>query len=196
VDPVVVASKVIKIKRIYHGSIDVGVLKSNLENPTFALVTSGTDPKLQVVKQTNTGSRVLASAMYTFYLSPVVLIEKLLMPEKVRTYKLEGRSFVDDHKIYERIYPAVGIGLNDRLLDNVFIGGKWEFIRGGSVFMGYHWGKVNTLETDPGFEFEKTNMTQAAFDLKTNMKWQGAFCFGLNLDVRIIANLFQTSASR
>jgi hypothetical protein len=195
-DPVVVASKVIKIKRIYHGSIDVGVLKSNLENPTFTLVTSGTDPKLQVVKQTNTGSRVLASAMYTFYLSPVVLIEKLLMPEKVRTYKLEGRSFVDDHKIYERIYPAVGIGLNDRLLDNVFIGGKWEFIRGGSVFMGYHWGKVNTLETDPGFEFEKTNMTQAAFDLKTNMKWQGAFCFGLNLDVRIIANLFQTSASR
>ncbi|GAA0556858.1 hypothetical protein [Chitinophaga japonensis] len=194
--PVVVASKVIKVKKIYHGSIDVGVLKTSLENPTFMLTASDADPNLQVIKRTNSGSRVLASAMYTFYLSPVVLIEKLLMPEKVRNYKLEGRSFADDHKIYERIYPTVGIGLNDRLLDNIFLGGKWEFIRGGSVFLGYHWGKVNTLETEPGFEFEKTEVSQAAFDLKTNMQWKGAFCFGLNLDVRIIANLFQATAAR
>lgn len=193
--PVVVASKVIRVKKTYHGSIDVGVLKTNLENPTFTLATSDANPDLKVIKRTNTGPRVLASAMYTFYLSPVVLIEKLLIPHKVRSYKLEGRSFADDHKIYERIYPTVGIALNDRLLDNIFLGGKWEFIRGGSVFLGYNWGKVNTLETEPGFEFEKTETTQAAFDLKTNMKWKGAFCFGLNLDVRIIANLFQTSAT-
>lgn len=193
--PVVIASKVIRVKKIYHGSVDVGILKTSLENPTFTLATSDADPNLKVIKRTNTGSRVLASAMYTFYLSPVVLIEKLFMPHKVRSYKLEGRSFVDDHRIYERIYPTAGIALNDRLLDNIFLGGKWEFIRGGSVFLGYNWGKVNTLETEPGFEFEKTETTQATFDLKTNMKWKGAFCFGLNLDVRIITNLFQTSAT-
>lgn len=194
-DPVVVASKVIKVKKVYHGSIDVGVLKTNLENPTFTLIASDIDPTQRVVKKTNTGSRVLASAMYTFYLSPIVIFEKIFTPSKVQNYKIEGRSFVDDHKIYERIYPTVGIGLSDRLIDNVFIGGKWEFVRGGSLFMGYHWGKVNVLNVDDNFEFEKTYITQSTFDLKTDTKFRGGFCFGLNLDIRIITNLFTTSAA-
>ena len=192
-DPVVVTSKVIKVKKVYHGSIDVGVLKTNLENPTFTLTASDIDPTQMVVKKTNTGSRVLASAMYTFYLSPIVILEKIFTPSKVQNYKIEGRSFVDDHKIYERIYPTVGIGLSDRLLDNVFIGGKWEFVRGGSLFMGYHWGKVNVLNVDGSFEFEKTHITQAAFNLKTDTKFKGDFCVGLNLDIRIITNLYRTS---
>lgn len=193
-DPVVVASKVIKIKKVYHGSIDVGVFKTNLENPTFTLIASDVDPSQKVVKKTNTGSRILASAMYTFYLSPVVLLEKLFRPMKVQNYKIEGRSFVDDHKIYERIYPTIGIGLSDRLLDNIFIGGKWEFVRGGSLFMGYHWGKVNILNIDESFEFEKTYITQSTFDLKNDTKFKGNFCIGLNLDIKIITNLFTTSA--
>src|ERR1051326_7189074 len=120
--------------------------------------------------------------MYTFYLSPVVLIEKLFMPSKVQNYKVEGRSFVDDHKIYERIYPTAGIRLNDRLLEDVFLGGKWEFIRGGSLFIGYHSGRINVLNVDKSFEFEKTYITQSSFDLKTNTKRKGDFCIGLNLD--------------
>lgn len=195
IDPVVVASRIIKMKKIYHGSIDVAVLKSKLENPTYATTASDVDPTQLVVKRTNTGSRIVASAMYTFYLSPVVLLEKLFAPEKVQNYRIEGRSFVDDHKIYERIYPCAGIGLNDRLLDNVYLGGKWEFIRGGSVFVGYHWGKVNILEVDDGFKFESSYITQASFDLKTKTKWKGNICFGLNLDMRIITNLFKTTVS-
>ncbi len=194
-DPVVIASKVIKVKKVYHGSIDVGVLKTNLENPTFTLTASDIDPTQMVVKKTNTGSRILASAMYTFYLSPIVVFEKIFMPTKVQNYKVEGRSFVDDHKIFERIYPTVGIGLNDRLLDNVVIGGKWEFVRGGSLFMGYHWGKVNVLNVDDSFVFEKTYITQSTFNLKTDTKFKGNFCIGLNLDIRIISNLFTTSAA-
>lgn len=194
-DPVIVASKVIKIKKVYHGSIDVGVLSTNLENPTFSLTTSDIDPNQMVVKKSNTGSRILASAMYTFYLSPIVVIEKLFTPTKVQNYKIEGRSFVDDHKIYERIYPTVGIGLSNRLLDNVFVGGKWEFVRGGSVFMGYHWGKVNVLNVEESFEFEKSYITQASFDLKTDTEFKGGFCVGLNLDIRIITNLFQSGAA-
>lgn len=194
-DPTLVASKVIKIKRIYHGSIDVGVLKTNLENPTFSLTPSDVDATQMVVKKTNNGSRVLASAMFTFYVSPVVLLEKLFNPSKVQNYKIEGRSFVDDHKIYERIYPTVGIGLSNRLLDNVFVGGKWEFVRGGSLFMGYHWGKVNVLNVDQDFDFEKTFITKESFDLKTDYKFKGDFCIGLNLDIRIITNLFQTSVA-
>lgn len=193
-DPKIVATRVIKMKKVYHGSIDIGVLKTDLENPDFALVTNPADPAQSVVKKTNAGSRILASAMYTFYFSPIVAIEKLFQSKKVSNYRLEGRTFVDDHKWYERIYPTVGVGLNDRLLDNVFVGGKWEFIRGGSVFAGYNWGKVNTLNVDENFEYESTAITQAEFDLKTNTKWDGAFCFGFNLDLRIITNLFRTGS--
>lgn len=191
----VVATKEIKIKKVYHGSLDVGVLMSDLENPTYTMCNSDIDPAQMVVKKTNTGSRILASAMYTFYLSPVILFEKVIWPDKVQSYNMSSRSFVDDHKIYERIYPTVGIGLNNRLLDNVYIGGKWEFIRGGSLFVGYHFGKVNVLNVDPGFEFGKTYMTTSSFDLKKDTKYKGSYCVGLNLDIRIITNLFQTTTA-
>lgn len=191
----VVATRTIKMQRIFHGSIDVGILETRLSNPTYALVNSDMDPTQKVVKRSNEGRRMFASAMYTFYVSPIILLEKIFAPQRVSNYKLEGRNFVDDHRIYERIYPTVGIGLNDRLLDNIFIGGKWEFARGGSLFLGYHKGKVNSLDVDPSFEYAKTSMTQEGFDLKNNTKWTGAFCLGLNLDVRIVTNLFQRGAA-
>lgn len=194
-DPVTVASRTIKMKRIYHGSIDVGVLNTKVANPTYTLTPSDVDPNQMVVKKTNDHSRTLASAMYTFYLSPIVVLEKLFAPKTVENYKIEGRSFVDDHKIYERIYPTVGIGLNDRLLDNIFLGAKWEFVRGGSFFVGYNSSKINVLRVDESFKFEKDYMTQATFDLKKDTDWKGGLCLGLNLDVRIITNLFQTATS-
>lgn len=189
--PVTVASRMIKMKKIYHGTIEVGIVQTNIEDPAYALSTSPTDASQKVVKRTNDGKRILATAMYTFYLSPVVLIEKLFQPSKVQNYRLEGRSFVDDHKIYERIYPSIGIGLNDRLLDNVFLGLKFEFIRGGSFFAGYNRSKVNVFEADETFKFGETHITQESFDIKSVTKWKGGFCFGLNLDVRIVLNLFQ-----
>lgn len=191
-DPKIVATRIIKMQRIYHGSIDVGILETRLSNPTYTLVTSDVDPTKNVVKRTDEGRRTFASAMYTFYVSPIVLLEKALSPQSVRNYKLEGRNFVDDHRIYERIYPTVGVGLNNRLLDNVFLGGKWEFARGGSIFLGYHKGKVNRLEIDEDFKFSESYISKASFDLKTKTKWEGALCLGLNLDIRIITNLFQT----
>jgi hypothetical protein len=186
----VVATRRIKMKRIYHGSLEVGLLESHLNNPTYTLVSSDVDDAQKVVKKSDDHRRTFASAMYTFYVSPIVLLQKLFNPKKVRNYRLEGRNFVDDHKIYERIYPTFGIGLNDRLLDNYFIGGKWEFVRGGALFVGYHRGKINVLDVDEDFKFAETFMTQETFDLKKGTDWRGAFCIGLNLDVRIITNLF------
>jgi hypothetical protein len=191
--PVVVATKEIKMKRIYHGSVDVGVLKTGLEDPTYSLVPSIADPNVMVVKKADTGPRVVASAMYTFYVSPVVLIEKIFAPEKVRSYRLEGRSFVDDHRIYERIYPTAGIGLNKRVLDNVFVGAKWEFVRSGSLFIGYHWAKVNVLDVDDSFQFGSTPMQQSTFTLLSDREYRRGVAIGLNVDIRIITNLFQTS---
>jgi hypothetical protein len=181
------------MKRIYHGSVDVGIINTEVSNPTYSLVTSPTDAQVTVVKKADDGDRVIASAMYTFYVSPVVLLEKIILKDKVSDYRLEGRSFVDDHKFYERIYPTGGIALNKRLLDNIFVGGKWEFVRGGSVFVGWHWSKVNTINVDKNFVFGQTSMTQAAFDLSTDSKYKKGVAFGLNLDIRIITNLFQTS---
>lgn len=192
--PTIIATRIIKMKRVFHGSIDVGILQTNLADPSFTLATSDVDPSKKVVKKTNDDRRIMATAMYTFYVSPIVLLEKLFKVKKVKNYKLEGRNFVDDHKIYERIYPAIGVSLSNRLLDNVFLGGKWEFSRGGAIFAGYHRGKVDVLEVDNSFKFEETYITQESFDLKTKKKWKGDFCIGLNLDLRIITNLFRGAA--
>ncbi|MDD2987137.1 hypothetical protein [Flavobacterium sp.] len=191
-----VASRIIKIKKTYHGSLDVGIISTNLENPTFSLVNSPLDPNVKVVSRTNGGNRVLASAMYTFYVSPVILIQRYILGDKkIKNYQLEGRNFVEDHEIYQRIYPTFGIGLSDRLLDNLFGGFKWEFVRGGSVFVGYNWSKVNVLNVDADFEYGNSTITQESFDLKKDNRFRRDFCFGLNLDTRIIFNLFQKSTT-
>lgn len=187
-----VASRIIKIKKTYHGSLDVGIISTNLENPTFSLVNSPIDQNLKVVNRKDGGNRVLASAMYTFYVSPVILIQRYILGDKsIKNYQLEGRNFVEDHEIYQRIYPTFGIGLSDRLLDNIFGGFKWEFVRGGSIFVGYNWSKVNVLNVDSDFEYGNTTITQESYDLKTDRRFRRDFCFGLNLDTRIIFNLFQ-----
>lgn len=194
-DPRIVATRTIKMKKVYHGSVDIGIVETRLANPSFSLVDSDVDPSQKVVKRTNNGRRIMATAMYTFYLSPVIALQKLFNPKSVENNRVMGRNFVNDHGLLQRIYPTVGIGLNDRLLDNVFLGGKWEFIRGGSFFAGYHRGKVNVMITKPDFKFSETYISEATFELNKDTRWKGAFVMGLNLDVRVITNLFQRNST-
>ena len=181
----------IKMSPTYNASFDVGLLKTDLSNPNFSMVKDATST-FQVLKKSDDGSRGVAAIMATFYTSPVVLIEKYLMNKNFPFYKLTGRNFLDDHTIWERIYPAIGVSLNSSTFQNIFYGFNWEIARGLSIFYGWHYGKVNVFEM-PDLTEGVTPITQSQFDLYSKTKWKTAECFGVKADIMIISNLFQGS---
>ena len=178
-------SYTIKMSSVYHGSFDVGLINSSLRNPSYALTPSPDGSTNNVVKTTNDGKRGMVSVMATLYTSPVILIESLF--KKVPSFDLTGRDFVADHKIYERLYPTVGVSVNETAFDNLFYGFNWEIARGLSIFGGRHWGKINTLNIS-GYTSGQI-VTQPQFNYYTNTKWSTAWAYGIKLDILIITNL-------
>lgn len=183
-----VESYTIKMTPTYQGSFDIGLVKSELANPTYSLVTSP-DGLSQTVKVTDDGkSEGVATLMATFYYSPVVILESIFGKKPVPFYKLNGRNFLDDHKIYERIYPTVGVGLSDKVFENLFIGLNWEVVRGFALFYGWNYRKVNTFNM-PGFEAGMP-VTEDQFNYYTNEDWKTKPAYGIKLDLLVVMGLF------
>ncbi|MEI7736402.1 MAG: hypothetical protein WCI49_13110 [Ferruginibacter sp.] len=182
----------IKMSPVYHGSFDVGLIKTDLSNPNFNLVQLPGSTN-QVVKQTDESPKGVVTVMASFYVSPVVLLESLLGKNKIPFYKLTGRSFLDDHKFYERFYPTIGVGVSDKAFENLFYGINWELARGLSIFGGWHYGKVRTFGM-PNFKAGVTPVTNTEFDFYQNTKWEKSTAIGVKLDIMIVKNLFGTVA--
>ncbi|HXS37798.1 MAG TPA: hypothetical protein VN721_13930, partial [Flavipsychrobacter sp.] len=135
----------IPLSGYYNASIDLGILNSQLHNPTYSLVNS-IDGSAKVVKLADDGDRIMTTFMGTIYWSPIVFFEKNILKLDIPTFKLKGRSSVADHNMIERIYPTFGLSINEKTFENIFYGINWEIIRGGSLFIGYHTGKVNIFK--------------------------------------------------
>ena len=176
----------IKMSPTYHGSFDIGLLKTDLSNPIFSLVQlpNSTD---KVIKLTDDSPKGVVTIMASFYVSPIILLESLV--KKVPYYKLSGRNFLDDHKIYERFYPTIGVGVSDKTFENFFYGINWELARGLSIFGGWHYGKVNTFEK-PDYVAGVTPVTDDEFAFHKNTRWKTSTAIGVKLDILIIKNLF------
>ncbi len=184
--------------KIYNGSFDIGLIKSDLSNPSFTFYASSTDSNVGNVKENESGSRGMVTAMATFYGSPILAFKRFILGQKeqIPTYKLTGRNYVSDHKLFERIYPAVGLSINDNTFENIFYGFNWEVVKGASLFAGWHYGKINTFEiADENFQFESSEITKQQFDLSTKQGWDTDFAIGVNLDVLVILNLLQKGAT-
>lgn len=180
----------ISMSPVYHGTFEIGIVNSNLSNPTYELVESSDNPDAKVVNESNNSNRGYITAMATFYLSPVVVVRKIFGSD-IPSYKLTGRNFLDDHKIYERFYPSVGVGIGDKIFENLFFGLSWEFARGGSFWAGGHYGKVNIFNKPANFEFEKTVTSDSEFKLWKDSDWDMEFAVGINLDIKLVKNLFK-----
>lgn len=184
-----IESYTINMTPTYHGSFDVGFLQTELTNPAYSLVNSP-DGIFQTVKKTSKGDKEgVATIMATFYYSPVIMLESLFGSKKVPPYKLNGRNFLDDHKFYERFYPTVGVGLNDKVFENFFIGVNWEIVRGFAVFYGWNYRKVNTFSM-PGFEEGVTPVTEDQFNYYTNEDWKTKPAYGIKMDLLVVMGLF------
>jgi len=180
----------ISMSPVYHGTFEVGLVNSTLSNPSYELVESSDNADEKVVKKGNDSNRGYITAMATFYTSPIIILEKLFGAD-IPNYKLTGRNFLEDHKIYERIYPSIGVSLNDKSFENLFFGLTWEFARGGSIWSGFQYGKVNTFDEPDGYEFGKTVTTDAEFKLRKDTDWKTNFAIGVNLDIKLVTDLFK-----
>lgn len=185
----VLASYTIKMSKVYHGTIDAGFLSTSLANPNYELVNSPTNNDEKVVKKSEESRRGIVTAMATFYFSPIIFIEKFLFGQDIAGYKLYGRNFLDDHEIYERIYPSIGISLNETVFENFFFGLNWEIARGGSLFAGFHYGKINTFNTEGDFKFGETVVNDGGFELRKGTRWLTKLAAGANIDVTIVKSL-------
>lgn len=196
-----VATHAIPMSKVYHGSFDVGLVNSTLENPTFSMVTDPNNPDGSVLKREGGGNRGIVTLMMTFYSSPFMWFKpKGSIPD----YKRYGRNFLDDVKWYERVYPCVGVGISDKAFENLFFGFNWEVVRGGGIWFGYHYGRVRTFNAPEGFEYGVTPITQAEFDLRSDNAWRLSAinkdndftpAIGANIDLRLITRLFSGGGS-
>jgi hypothetical protein len=178
----------IKMSPVYHGSFDIGFIKTDLSNPTYSLVQQPNSTN-QVIKLTDESPKGVITVMASFYVSPIILLESVFGKKKIPFYKLTGRSFLDDHKFYERFYPTIGVGVSDKAFENIFYGINWEIARGLSIFGGWHYGKVNTFDM-PNFQAGVTPVTNEDFTFYQNTKWKTSTAIGIKLDILIVKNLF------
>jgi len=190
-------SYTIKMAPVYAGSFDIGLISTKLENPDYTLENSPTSASTKVVKESNTGSRGVVTVMATLYVSPFTILKSLVNDGNVPWYKLTGRSFLDySGNILDRVYPSIGVGFTDKTFENLFFGANIEVARGGSVFIGYHYGKINTFDAPDNFEFGKTEISENEFNLRKGNKWKGDFAIGANIDLRLVLNLFRPGSSQ
>ena len=194
---IVLETQTIKMSPVFHASIDFGLINSQLQNSTFALVDAPDGSANKVIKETDKSPKGIVTVMATFYTSPIVIIEKLFekkTKKRIPSYKLTGRSYFDDHSFFERIYPTVGVSVSSKSFENLFFGLNWELARGLSVFGGGHWGKVNVFEKpDLISTTEVIPVTQAQFDFYQNTKWKIDWAYGIKLDISIITNIFKSN---
>lgn len=195
----------IPMTKSFTANISVGLLNTWLKNPSYSLVTDPGNTNANVVKQEEGNNRGIVTVFATLYTSPITLIKYYVNRNQIRkgqkklsnvknpvtNGQLYSKNYLYMRPIWERIYPTIGVGISDKIFQNLFFGLNWEFARGGSFFAGAHYGKVNVFNEPSGFEFEKTNTTQAQFDLYSNKDWKIGWAIGASIDFSIIGNLFK-----
>ena len=187
----------------YHWSVHAGLLNTWLSNPSYQLLENPVNSATKVLKRSGAGYRGVVIVSATLYTSPFTLIRYAIQKQKLKkrssldmknpvpkSQKWQ-KSYLYERSLLDRFYPTIGVGLKDKTFENLFGGFNIEFARGGYLFLGVHYGKVNFFEKPENFEFGKTIITQAEFDLRKDEKWKINFAAGINVDFVILTNLFK-----
>jgi hypothetical protein len=188
----------------YHWSLHGGLLNTWLSNPTYQVVADPQNPGGNVLKRSAAGNRGVVTVAATLYTSPFTLIRHGVQKRRMKKGKSVldlknpvpksqkwAKNYLFERTLLDRFYPTIGVGLRDKTFENLFAGFNIEFARGGYVFAGVHYGKVNFFDKPAGFEYGKTPITQAEFDLLKDEKWRVNFALGVNIDFIILSGLFK-----
>ncbi|WP_214226155.1 hypothetical protein [Pedobacter sp. B4-66] len=176
----------VPINELYHGAFGVSFISTRLEKPVFDVFPiNGTDDN--TINTTNKGIRTLVTFNYIFYWKPSIdwLEGKLKKSSNIT----RGRDVLKEATFLERLNPMFGVSINSEWRENFFVGGNFEFVRGGSISAGYHYGKIQQL-VDKSFVLGQDVFTGTKADIKLTDAWKWDFFFGLTLDTRIFSRIF------
>lgn len=174
-----VGTYTLKVNKLFHLGFGVGVNISDLTDPDYEI--SALNGTSNTITKINDSKRTMISFNVVWYWSSTI---KYLQRGSSIT---RGRDILKEPTFIERINPTFGISFDGKLRDNAFAGLNFEFARGGSVNLGYHWGKVTRLNLE-NFELGVTEFSGTA--VPTTEVWDGRFFIGIMLDTRIINTLF------
>jgi len=115
----------------------------------------------------------------------------VLQQQKAGSVITKGRDILKDEPTWSlnRVFPTIGVSLDNKLSENFFAGIVCEFGRGGSIILGIHYGRVQEL-SDKAFILNKTVFTGTNEDIRINNVFIPRFFIGVNVDTRIFNALF------
>jgi hypothetical protein len=125
---------------------------------------------------------VLVTFNYIWYWYPT--ISRIGKKNEEGTHITKGRDVLKEPLFLERVNPMFGVSIDSQWNKNFFIGGNFEFARGGSISVGGHYGQVQTL-VDKTFVLGTTPFTGTKDDIKLENKMQWGTFVGVTLDTRI-----------
>jgi hypothetical protein len=167
----------LKINKLYHVGIGVSIISTYLENPDFRI--APIDSITNTIESYNTGARALFTINAIWYWN--------VLNQGIKGNVITGgRDILKDEPsfTFKRVFPTVGVSLDNNFNENFFLGFVYEFARGGSLVAGLHYGKIKEL-ADKNFELNKTPFTGTNDDIRINNVYKPAFFFGINVDTRI-----------
>ena len=173
----------IKINDLYHVAVGASFVKTSLENPDFTVapVNGGSE---NTIVATNTGDRTMFTFNVIWYWWGT--IKYLFKGDDIT----RGRDVLKEPNFLTRINPTFGVSLDSDFKENFFLGGTFEFARGGSITFGGHYGRVTKL-LDTDFKLGETVFTGTEQDIKTTGEWKWGTYVGITLDTRIFNKLFR-----
>ncbi len=169
------------INKLNHVGIGVSYIGTNLASPDFRTIFNGTDTTIQSY---NGGSRSMLTFNAIWYWS-------VLQQDHRGSIITSGRDILKDEPSwsFRRVFPTVGISLDGKFDENLFVGAVYEFARGGSIIGGMHYGKVKRLAMKD-FTEGVTKFSGKDADIKTENVFKTSWFIGVNLDTRIFNTLF------
>lgn len=171
----------VRINKLYHVAIGASFVSSELEKPEFDIFPLG-DSGNNTINTINGGKRTLVTFNVIFYWKSSV--DWIMGKLKGKSHITTGRDILKEATFWERLNPTFGVAINSEWKENFFFGGNFEFVRGGSISAGWHYGRVQKL-ADKDFVLGETTFSGSKDDIKLTDTWKTGFFVGITLDTRI-----------
>ncbi|RWX02272.1 hypothetical protein [Flavobacterium cerinum] len=178
-----------KINSLHHYELAASFVSTDLINPEFDVFPLNATQN--TIREINNSKRTMVTFNVIFYWKPTIEWIKKLSKNKENddSNVTDGRDVYKEATFWERLNPTFGVALNNAWDENFFMGGTFEFARGGNLTAGWHYGKVTQL-SDENFKLGQDVFTGAKDDIKVTDAWKWGFYFGITLDARIFNSLF------
>lgn len=175
------ATEAISQYRRYRGSFHLGVLWTDLDDPSYSTFDFGDGPVIRNDADSGTGPE---------YVGSLVLYG---LPHYFRTLgrnakPYPGRDIINDTSFSDRLGLVVSIGLSDPK-DTLGLGLSFEILPGFNVTGTQLWRRIDVLD---GFEVGDAFPDS---DIPTKKSWEDDFVIGLSIDGRFLARFFTASTN-